>query len=165
MRSRKWMDDEEGFTTGEWAEPLSSLVRALLLLWAAAYILLHRPGRPDTTPSHWLAPTPIHKCAALGGLLCFLPCSRMPRVSCSDSNQHCHTTELFILYAAAGVKRNNLYSPCLARSLPFPLGCELAWFVIDGSISGSWHYFYQHHVSPCSVIFLRLSNWRDTTLP
>lgn len=115
------------------------LVSALLLLWAAAYILPHRPRSPDTAPSCWLAPTPVCRRASLGGLLCLLPHSRGPRVSCSDSNQHCHTTALFILYAAASVKRNNLYCPCLARSLPFPLGWELAWFVTDGSISGSWH--------------------------
>lgn len=121
--------------------PYPPLVGALFLLWAAAYILPHRPGRPGTAPSCWLAPTPVCKPAALGGLLCLLPHSRVPRVSCIDSNQHCYTTELFILYAADSVKRNNLYSLYLAPSLPFPWGWGLAWFVTDGSISGSWHSF------------------------
>lgn len=85
--------------------PYPPLVRALLLLWAVAYILPHRPGRPDTAPSCWLAPTPVCKPAALGGLLCLLPHSRVPRVSCSDSNQHCHTTELFILCSSQCKKK------------------------------------------------------------
>lgn len=68
-------------------------------------------------------------------------------------------------YIAASVRRNNLYCPCLPCSLPFPVGCELAWFITGRSISGSWDYFSQHHVSPYLIIFLRLPKRRDTTLP
>lgn len=93
-----------------------ALVSAVLPLSATACVLPRWPGSPGEAPPRPLAPTPLCKRAASWGLLCLHPHGRVPRMSHSDSNQHRHTTALFISYVAAICR-----CQCKKKQAVFPL--------------------------------------------